>query len=127
MSDIPDDVMKAAAEAYDRFETVSAKWRDTECARIDVEIIARAILAERERGAEDVHYANGTAELAMKHRDEAEKDLQSLLNAVHVVIEAQRRFEADCPNQAKEPDPITTAIRNLFRVACEVSPATDGF
>lgn len=124
MSEIPEDVRLEALRALDAGLADGAVIEDWEALTVAV---ARAILAERERGAEDVHYANGTADLAMKHRDEAEKDLQSLLNAVHVVIKAQGRFETDCPNQAKEPDPITTAIRNLREVAAKVAPATDGF
>ena len=51
MTDIPEDIMRAANEAYESYAT--GNWRDIR------ECIARAILAERERCAWVARHLNG--------------------------------------------------------------------
>lgn len=63
-----------------------------------------AIAELRER----VHYAEGTAELAMKHRDEAEAQRDRLKAALEGVMRTQERWG------------LTKARMDAYNEACEV-------
>lgn len=59
---------------------------DRPCSRCSV------LEAERDQAYESLHYANGTAELAMKHRDEAESVIEQIRALVTTDHESKAAF-----------------------------------
>jgi hypothetical protein len=51
MSEIPEDILAKAETVYDVLETTSPHYQGSQAERLDIRVIARAIMEERERCA----------------------------------------------------------------------------
>lgn len=61
--------------------------------------------AQRDQAYEALHFANGTAELAVKHRDAAEAVIEQIRQLVTTEHESKRRF-IDRVKRCLPPDPF---------------------
>jgi len=61
----------------------------------------RELRAEIKRLREQLHYANGTCDLAMKHRDEAEAEIERLRMALEVVWGSGAVAGLSCEEQVR--------------------------
>ncbi|MGY6251141.1 hypothetical protein ACXIUS_26975 [Bosea thiooxidans] len=95
---------------YWDFVNGSSAWSPQARAILD---LFAPILAEKERLAEDLHYANGVADLAMKHRDAAESSL----------AEIRKQMLAD---EGQHREAVAAERERCAKIADELGPTLDG-
>jgi hypothetical protein len=81
---------------YEWEEIMTSKYTDEDCQKIETEAMyseIKRLRAENEQLKEDLHYSNGCCELAMKHRDIAEAEVEQLKNYINNVRTVVNGFE----------------------------------
>ena len=66
--------------------------------------------AERQAAREAMHLANGTAELAMKHRDIAEAAARALKEALNEAVEYTKEYLCGVMNERECPEDVQMAL-----------------
>jgi hypothetical protein len=75
---------------------MTSEYTDEDCQKIEIEAMyseVKRLRVENERLKEELHYSNGCCELAMKHRDIAEAEVEQLKNYINNVRTVVNGFE----------------------------------